>query len=190
MKRAPTIDSHMFDADRTYTTRDGYTVRVTAREDKVPEASYGGGYLSTIENLCPGLTDQFDSEIVNEIPTSRRFVYSGRSAPIPTLRTSVALKLLRREQYARIPLRMVAEMMSAWSDMNSRVDQHVRWLDEGFEAVRVSVSRKGRLLAEREIVGLPHDAEEYIRRTEQDLLNEARFLCDEPQCDLEEVDLD
>lgn len=171
-----TMDDARFDADRTYLTHDGLTVRVSSTWDEFPWCEYPGSTMRTIDELCPGLVDIFDEEITGELPTCKRTVFSPYGITNQSLKSNVVRLLLSGQQKARIPLREVAKMAGDWALWDDKLQLYQRGIRDGLEDVTVSIYRDETLVHEKTLHGVTTNCQHIVEAFERETIDEAREL--------------
>lgn len=170
-----TIDHERFDADRIFRTADGYTVRVTSKEDIESTSSCPGDRMLDIDEICPGLVDAFDEEFPGDLPTHRRYAYTSMGYAKASLATHVAHLLLSGRQKSRAPRRVIARMCTIWEEIHSRAEHHARALLDGLESVTVRVSKNNKTLAIRTLDGVnPEDGHYLVDQLIANTIEEAK----------------
>lgn len=170
------MDQRRFDADRTYRTYDGFTVCVTAVPDEFPWCEYPGSTLAVIDDLCPGLCDEFDDETPYDLPIHKRMVFDPYSITNQGLKPPIIRLLLTRQQKSRIPIREIARMATAWELWSNKPEIYTRGLVDGLEEVTVSVYRDEHLVIRRTLSGISEHCNQVVIDFEHATLEEARTL--------------
>jgi hypothetical protein len=168
MPRSLTIDDYRPDCDHEFVTDDGLRVAILMADDTFGYANYVGSNLTDVIDVCHGLDDGSLDEPW-ELPQRDRWIYVPRGQSM-SLSRSTLRKLLTGQQQARLPRYVLARMAETWQE---DVDKHARYvmhIQAGLALIQVSVWRRSRLLARKQLAGV---RVELAHRVIDDLVDEA-----------------
>jgi len=169
-----TQDFERFDSDQVFTTRDGLTVSITSESDIYGVAAYGGSYLSELESLCPGLVGDID-ELGLELPIRECRIPDTVRGLYQSLTPGRLRALLRGDEPSRLPRAVLARMYATVEYRSNAAAQYDDWTTMGMDIVRITVSRRGRLICSRELAGIcPRRSRTLIRQATSSTLADAR----------------